>query len=149
MLFRSEDRRQETTYDVYTYQSDNYIYCYSYPSFAVDTNFAHPQILYATFFVAAIAGGLMLVFTISKRNIKPILELDQQLKATEQEKSSLLEEKSHLQKVMDNQRPIIFNSYVRQLLKGLIVYEQESIYANDFLGLTDRNLIFNVLYIVA
>lgn len=148
-LSSDEDRRQETTYDVYTYQSDNYIYCYSYPSFAVDTNFAHPQILYATFFVAAIAGGLMLVFTISKRNIKPILELDQQLKATEQEKSSLLEEKSHLQKVMDNQRPIIFNSYVRQLLKGLIVSEQEAIYAKEFLGLTDSNLIFNGLYIVA
>ena len=46
-LSSDEDRRQETTYDVYTYQSDNYIYCYSYPSFAVDTNFAHPQILYA------------------------------------------------------------------------------------------------------
>lgn len=134
-----------------TYQSEKtgFTYYFSYPSYDSALNFARPQILYATFFAVAVLGGLGLIFMLSKQNIKPILELDQQLQVTEQEKSSLLEEKSHLQEVMDSQRPIIFNSYVRQLLKGMIVSEQEASYAKDFLGLTDKNLVYNGLYVVA
>ena len=132
------------------YSADTgFTYYFSYPSYESASNFARPQILYPAIFAAAVLGGLGLIYMFSKQNMKPILELDQQLQATEQERSSLLEEKSHLQEVMDSQRPMICNSYVRLLLKGMIVSEQEASYAKDFLGLTDENLIFNSLYVVA
>lgn len=133
----------------YCSEETGYTYYFSYPSYESASNFARPQILYPAFFVAAILGGLGLIFMLSKQNMKPIIELDHQLQETEQERSNLLEERSHLQEVMNSQRPLIFNSYVRQLLKGLIVSEQEVSYAKDFLGLTDQGLIYNGLYVVA
>lgn len=119
-----------------------FTYYYSYPSFEAAANNAPPQILYAALFAATLVGGLIIIFWLSKRNIRPYIELDQQLQVTEQEKS-------HLQEIMDNQRPIIFNSYVRQFLKGMIVSPQEAAYAKDFLGLSDEALVFNGLYVVA
>lgn len=125
------------------YDSDSgFSYYYSYPSFEAAANNAPPQILYAAIFLAALIGGFIIIFWLSKRNIRPILELDQQLQVTEQEKS-------HLQKVMDSQRPIVFNSYVRQFLKGMIVSQEEASYAKEFLGLSDESLVFNGLYVVA
>ncbi len=128
--------------DTYTSGNTDFTYYYTYPSFESAANNAPPQILYAALFMATLIGGLIIIFWLSKRNIKPILELDQQLQATEQEKS-------HLQEVMDSQRPIIFSSYVRQFLKGMIVSREEADYAKEFLGLADESLVFNGLYIVA
>jgi AraC-like DNA-binding protein len=135
--------------DLYESEKNGYSYYFSYPSFESTSNFARPQILYVALFIAALIAGLGIVFMLAKHYMKPIIELDLQLQVTEQEKSDLLEEKSHLQEVMDNQRPIIFNSYVRQLLKGLVVSDEEATYAKEFLGLTEGNFIYNCLYIVA
>lgn len=137
-LLRAEGMSMGT----YTSANTGYTYYYSYPSYESATNNAPPQILYAALFVAALAGGLIIIFMLSARNIRPILELDQRLQVTAQEKS-------HLQEVMDSQRPIIFNSYVRQFLRGMIVSPQEAAYAREFLGLAQENLTFNGLYVVA
>lgn len=132
----------EMSMDTYSSADTGYCYHYTYPSFASAANNAPPQILYAALFSATLIGGLIIIFWLSKRNIRPIIELDQQLQVTEQEKS-------HLQEIMDIQRPIIFNSYVRQFLKGMIVSQEEASYAKKFLGLTDENLVYNGLYVVA
>ncbi|MDE5824514.1 MAG: hypothetical protein K2H91_07520, partial [Lachnospiraceae bacterium] len=128
--------------DLYTSQDTGFTYYYSYPSYESTAKNAPPQILYAALFVAALAGGFILIFMLSARNIRPIIELDQQLQVTELEKS-------HLQEVMDSQRPIIFNSYVRQFLRGMIVSPEEASYAREFLGLEDENYTYNGLYVVA
>lgn len=128
--------------DTYTSADTEFTYYYTYPSFASAANNAPPQILYAALFTATLIGGLIIIFWLSKRNIRPILELGQQLQVTEQEKT-------HLKEVMDSQRPIIFNSYVRQFLKGMIVSQEEASYAKEFLGLADESLVFNGLYVVA
>ena len=135
--------------DIHTSANTGYTYYYSHPSYDSTTNNAPPQILYAAVFVAALVGGFIIIFMFSRRNIQPIIELDQQLQVTEQEKSSLQEEKSHLEEVMDSQRPIIFNSYVRQFLRGMIVSPEEASYAKEFLGLTGEKFTYNGLYIVA
>jgi AraC-like DNA-binding protein len=83
-----------------------------------------------------------IIYVLSKQNMKHLSELDKSLKAIEHEKS-------RLQEVMDTQRPIIYNSYVRSLLKGLIVSDEEAVYAKEFLGLTEGDFIYNCLYIVA
>ena len=128
--------------DIYTSQDTGFTYYYSYPSYETTTKNAPPQILYVALFVAALTGGLILIFMLSARNIRPIIELDQQLQVTELEKS-------HLQEVMDSQRPIIFSSYVRQFLRGMIISSEEASYAKDFLGLSGDDLTYNGLYIVA
>lgn len=150
-LRQMEDLLQTEGMSLGTYTSANtdFTYYYSHPSYDSTTNNAPPQILYAALFVAALIGGFIIIFMLSARNIRPIIELDQQLQVTEQEKSDLQEEKSHLEEVMDNQRPIIFNSYVRQFLRGMIVSPEEASYAREFLGLTDENLIYNGVYVVA
>lgn len=135
--------------DIYTSSNTGFTYYYCYPSYESTTNNAPLQILYGALFAATLIGGFIIIFMLSARNIRPIIELDQQLQVTAQQKDSLEEEKSHLQEVMDSQRPIIFNSYVRQFLRGMIVSQEESAYAKDFLGLAGDNLIYNGLYIVA
>ncbi len=140
---------QKLSLDIHTSTKTGYSYYYSHPSYDSTTNNAPPQILYAAVFAAALVGGLIIIFMLSKRNIQPIIDLDQQLQVTEQEKSDLQEEKSHLEEVMDNQRPIIFNSYVRQFLRGMIVSPEEATYAKEFLSLTDKNYTYNGLYVVA
>jgi len=130
------------TMNLYTSQNTGFTYYYSYPAYEASARNAPPQILYAGLIAAVFAGGFILIFMLSARNIRPIIELDQQLQVTEQEKS-------HLQEVMDNQRPIIFNSYVRQFLRGMIVSPEEASYAKEFLGLVGDGLTYNGLYIVA
>lgn len=132
------------------YESSDSGYCYyfSYPSYETVTNYTRPLILYLTL-AAALIAGIALVLLLAKRSMRPIIALDQQLQAAKQEKDDLIEEKSHLQEVMDNQRPILRSSYVRQLLKGTIVSEEEASYAKDFLGLNGDGLVFNCLYVVA
>lgn len=133
----------------YISENTGFTYYFSYPSFDATSNFARPQILYCALFVTALIFGILLVFLLTKRNLQPILDLDQELQKANQEKTSLIEEKSHLQEVMDNQKPIICNSYVRKLLKGMIASEEEAVYAKEFLGLKEKNLVYNALYIVA
>lgn len=130
------------TMNSYLSENTGFTYYYSHPSYEATANNAPPQILYAALFVATLIGGLILIFMLSARNIRPIIQLGQKLQVTEQEKS-------HLQKVMDSQRPIIFHSYVRQFLRGMILSPQEASYAKTFLGLTEENLLYNGLYIVA
>lgn len=140
---------QKMSLGTHTSANTGFTYYYSHPSYDSTTNNAPPQILYATVFTAALIGGFMIIFMLSKRNIQPIIELDQQLQVTEQEKSDLEEVKTRLEEVMDSQRPIIFNSYVRQFLRGMIVSPEEASYAKEFLGLTDTDLTYNGLYMVA
>ncbi|MDE6056317.1 MAG: hypothetical protein K2G55_21735, partial [Lachnospiraceae bacterium] len=144
LLDQMKDELQSSAMDmdIYNSQDTGFTYYYSYPSYESTTKNAPPQILYAALFVAALVGGLILIFMLSARNIRPIIELDQQLQVTELEKS-------HLQEVMDSQRPIIFNSYVRQFLRGMIVSPEEASYARKFLGLEEENYTYNGLYVVA
>ncbi len=130
------------TMNSYTSANTGFTYYFTHPSYEATTNNAPPQILYAALFAATLIGGLIIIFMLSARNIRPILQLNQKLQVTEQEKS-------YLQEVMDNQRPIIFHSYVRQFLRGMILSVQEASYAKTFLGLSDEKLLYNGLYIVA
>lgn len=151
LLDKMEDflASQKLSMGIHNSTKTGYSYYYSHPSYDATTNNAPPQILYAAVFAAALVGGLIIIFMLSRRNIQPIIDLDQQLQVSEQEKNDLEEEKIHLEEVMDSQRPIIFNSYVRQFLKGLIVSPEESSYAKEFIGLAGEKYTYNGLYVVA
>lgn len=135
----------EDSVSTYVYTSDKTGFTYSFVYPRLSLNFAHPQILYLALFLTVLFGGFILIFLLVRRSMKPVLELlelRQQLQTSEQEKNQL-------QETMASQRPIIFNSYVRQFLRGMIVSPEEASYAKEFLGLTDEKNIYNGLYIVA
>lgn len=86
-----------------------------------------------------LTGGC-LVYYFSRRNVRPIIELGQELQTA-------VEVQKNLQEVVDSQRPIICTSYVRQLLSGTATSEDEVTYMENYLGIADSSY-YNVLYIV-
>lgn len=126
----------------YTSQLTGYTYYYSFPAFSSTSSTITKQVLYITCFVIAFLLGISLIIRFSRRNVAPIIELGQEL-------NEVVEAQNHLQEVVDSQRPIICNSYVRQLLTGLIASEEESSYIKEYLNLVGEPLYYNCLYIVA
>lgn len=126
----------------YTSQLTGYTYYYSFPAFSSTSSMITKQVLYITCFVIAFLLGISLIIRFSKRNVAPIIELGQEL-------NEAVEAQNHLQEVVDSQRPIICNSYVRQLLTGLIASEEEASYIKEYLNLVGEPLYYNCLYIVA
>lgn len=125
----------------YTSQLTGYTYYYSFPAFSSTSSTITKQVLYITCFVIAFLLGISLIIRFSRRNVAPIIELGQEL-------NEAVEAQNHLQEVVDSQRPIICNSYVRQLLTGLIASEEAS-YIKEYLNLVGEPLYYNCLYIVA
>lgn len=124
------------------YVSDNtgYSYYYSFPAFENTTNSGAMQWMFVlTFFLAIITGGII-IFYLARRNVRPIIELGQEL-------HDAVEAQNYLQEVVDSQRPIICTSYVRQLMSGTITSEEEASYINDYLELQESSY-YNVLYVV-
>lgn len=126
----------------YTSQLTGYTYYYSFPAFSSTSSTITKQVLYITCFVIAFLLGISLIIRFSRRNVAPIIELGQEL-------NEAVEAQNHLQEVVDSQRPIICNSYVRQLLTGLIASEEEASYIKEYLNLVGEPLYYNCLYIVA
>lgn len=126
----------------YTSQLTGYTYYYSFPAFSSTSGTIAKQVLYITCFVIAFLLGISLIIRFSRRNVAPIIELGQEL-------NEAVEAQNHLQEVVDSQRPIICNSYVRQLLTGLIASEEEASYIKEYLNLVGEPLYYNCLYIVA
>lgn len=126
----------------YTLQLTGYTYYYSFPAFSSTSSMITKQVLYITCFVIAFLLGISLIIRFSRRNVAPIIELGQEL-------NEAVEAQNHLQEVVDSQRPIICNSYVRQLLTGLIASEEEASYIKEYLNLVGEPLYYNCLYIVA
>lgn len=85
--------------------------------------------------------GLVFIIQLARHTIRPVILLDDQLKQT-------IIDKESLEKELEEQKPIIRNSYVRQLMLGSLSNGDEITYIRDYLGLSDRTLHFNVLYAV-
>lgn len=126
----------------YTSAQTGYTYYYSFPSFDSTSRFFGKRLLYIAGFGAAFLLGSLLVVRFSRKNVQPIIELGQEL-------TEAVEAQNHLQEVVDSQRPIICNTYVRQLLTGLVASEEEASYIKEYLNLVGDNLYYNGLYIVA
>lgn len=139
-------RHNSTTYNlsVGTYLSkyENYTYYYTFPSFSESTQLPRKTVFFlAIIAIISIAAGWLILF-FSRRNVAPIIELGNELEGA-------MEAQTHLQEVVDNQRPIICTSYVRQLLLGMVTTEEELHYIRSYLKLTDGPGYYNGLYIVA
>ena len=124
------------------YVSDNtsYSYYFSFPPYKAAAGLGGTQLLFIFFALLALLTGGCLVYYFSRRNVRPIIELGQELQTA-------VEVQKNLQEVVDSQRPIICTSYVRQLLSGTATSEDEVTYMENYLGIADSSY-YNVLYIV-
>ncbi|MBQ2804144.1 MAG: helix-turn-helix transcriptional regulator [Lachnospiraceae bacterium] len=131
-----------TTVTVGKYRSDNtgFTYYYSFPAFATTTNIDSQHTFFAAICLSALLAGGLFIFFLSRRNVRPIIELGQEL-------HDAVEAQNHLQEVVDNQRPLICTSYVRQLLSGSITSEEEAHYIHDYLDINCDSTHYNVVYI--
>lgn len=112
------------------------------PESAVLQAFRPYQLLFTAFLLFALVIGGGLILTFSRRNVRPIVELGQELQEA-------VDTSNQLQEVVDKQRPIICNSYTRQLMLGTVSSENELSYVRDYLALEGESLSYNVLYGVA
>lgn len=85
--------------------------------------------------------GLIFIVLLARRTIQPVIELDDELKQT-------ISDKESLEREIEDQKPIIRSSYVRQLMLGALTSSEEVTYMRDYLELSDPSLHFNVLYAV-
>lgn len=124
----------------YVSAKTGYTYYYSFTPFEQTQNMFIKRAVYIlTFCIALIIGCIMILF-FSRRNVRPIIKLGQELQEA-------VVAQTHLQEVVDNQRPIICNSYVRRLLAGSVTSEEEVSYVKEYLNLVGENLYYNGLYV--
>ncbi len=91
---------------------------------------------------AALIIEFIMIFFLSKSNVKPILQLGKELQDT------LTNQKS-LQKIAEKQIPIIQYSYLAKIMQGSISTEEELEYAQHYLNISTDNCKFAVMFIVA
>lgn len=125
----------------YTSTSTKNTYYYSYEPFENSSNTLVARVIFPLVFGLCLIGGSFLVLVLSRKNVQPIIELGQEL-------DEAVEVQNYLQEMVDNQRPIICNSYVRQLLTGAVTSEEELTYIQEYLELYSDSLYYNVLYVV-
>lgn len=111
------------------------------PASASLLSFRPYQLLFFLCLGFALIIGVYLVIMFSRRNVRPIVRLGQEL-------HEAVETTNQLQEVVDKQKPIICNSYVRQLMLGTVSSQDEMDYVRRYLNLTEEKLHFNVLYAV-
>ena len=87
--------------------------------------------------------GIALILLFSYNNVCAFISLKEDL-------DSFVETQNQLMEVVNHQKPIIFHSYIRQLLTGAVTSEDEASYILQYMELKDIvNPRFNVLYAVA
>ncbi len=131
---------QNFTLGKYTSDNTSYSYYFSFPPYKATAGLGSAQLFLILFAMLALLIGVSLIYYFSRRNVRPIIELGQELQTA-------VEVQKNLQEVVDSQRPIICTSYVRQLLSGTATSEDEVAYMENYLGITGSSY-YNVLYIV-
>lgn len=125
-----------------TYSSENgWTYYLVQPESAAYANLSGFRHIFLCVLLAALAGGACLIYFLVQKNMEPITELGAELEVVTQEKS-------HMQEVMDRQKPIIRDSYIRQLMHGTVSSEYEILYIKEYLNLPEEESAYNVLYAV-
>ena len=99
------------------------------------------QKAYTIIILLACLAGFAVIFFTSKKNVKPIIQINTELQTS-------LIESSSLKETLELQRPIVYNSYISRIMNGRIDTQEELDYFVDFLDLSIINRKFAVLYII-
>lgn len=88
----------------------------------------------------AIFTGFFLIWSISKRNTRPIIALNTALKKEKKEHSDL-------KITIEKQRPLIENAYLKRILSGDMASTEELSFAKEYLGIGSGSSAYYVLSI--
>lgn len=97
------------------------------------------QNTYILIIILTLLFCLIMIFILSKKNIKPIIAINTELQDS-------LKEKRNLKQELEEQRPIIYNSYMARIMKGLISNQEEYDKISEFLDLKIGDYRYSVLY---
>ncbi|MDU6265424.1 MAG: AraC family transcriptional regulator [Anaerocolumna aminovalerica] len=89
----------------------------------------------------ALSIGFLLILFLSKRNVKPMIALNNELKNT-------ITRQRSLQMIVDEQKPIIQQSYLSRIMHGGISSLKELDYARQYLSISTDHRKFSILYII-
>lgn len=90
----------------------------------------------------ALVIEFIMIFLLSKSNVRPIIQLGNELQDT-------LTRQKTLQKIAEQQIPVIRYSYLAKIMQGDISTQEELEYARHYLNITTKNRKFSVLYMIA
>lgn len=129
----------DQTVSVMKYVSANtgYVYYITFPAYIVLNITTLIMVIVVS---SVVVLGISLIIWLSRRNVMPIIEMNEQLDQT-------TEEKVKLEGIVEKQMPIIHQTYVRQLLLSGISSEAESISLSASLGIQDSKY-FKAMHVV-
>ena len=112
------------------------------PMNASSTMLIRSRLIFSAFTMLAIVISYIYMTFVIKRAARPVLSIRSKLNEAH-------EKNSDLQKALDDDRPLLYSTYTRRLLTGLLTSEADINYAKDFLGLSDGKhyaVIYAVIY---
>ena len=121
--------------------TNGYVCYYALPYSSIQRNLAQFRNMFLVVICAGLLVGFLLLFFLSRHNVRPYLVMDSQLRDT-------LSRAQQLQNTLDLQQPVVHSSYIRSLMLGRISSADELKYIQNYLGLDDTGRIYCVLYIV-
>jgi len=98
--------------------------------------------IYSFITIGACLLSFLVILILSKKNLAPFFRIRTQLENT-------LKEHSSLQRTLEEQKQIIYQSYVDRLISGQVHNEDELNYISRYLKICTQNRKFCVLYITA
>lgn len=126
----------------YTSSTNGWIYYLLEPKSNVEASLNQYQTMFLLTIFSGLGVGIILLYFLSRKNAMPVLQLDEQLQ------NSMF--RTHeLESVIQKQQPLIRSSYIRSIMLGRISTRDEMDYIQDYLNLTQKDLNYYVLYIVA
>ncbi|WP_066720454.1 helix-turn-helix domain-containing protein [Clostridium sp. Marseille-P299] len=97
------------------------------------------QKVFSVIILFTLGASFIFIYLLSKRNIKPIIQINSALE------TSILENNT-LQQKLEDQKPLIFNSYMARLLNGLISADDEIEQITEFLHIDMKRNKYTILY---
>ncbi len=138
--FTDDDRDMFATRAASGYNQWNYYLVQ--PTGASLYSLEHYRDIFFLIIFAALIIEFIMIFFLSKSNVKPIIQLGIELQ------DSITRQKS-LQKIAEKQIPVIKYSYLAKIIQGNISTREELEYAQHYLDITTDNRKFAVLYMIA
>ncbi len=128
------------TFGYYYSPKTEFTYYYYFSPYEFVTNNSVPfKFIFFAIMSVSILLGAVLIYHFIKGNMKPIIDLGEEL-------DEAVEAQTHLQNIVDQQKPYMLNACARRLMLGLVRDDAELTYIKNLLRFKDNNK-YIVLYI--
>lgn len=85
---------------------------------------------------------LIIIYLLSRENIKPILKITDELESSKAENENL-------HSTLEQQRPYVYNAYMNRIMKGRILFEGDLAEIASYLNIETLNRSYSVMYVKA